>query len=74
MKEYNDVLNRARRLAVSHDLLLAEKAPPTSLVGEDDVLPYLRWKVFHERTIKDAAAFLLVMTVSRYVHVASPDT
>ena len=60
MLEYNDALNRVRCLAVSHDLLLAEKAPPTSLVEEGDVVPYLRWRVYHQHVTKNMAAFLMV--------------
>ena len=60
MLEYNDALNRVRCLSVSHDLLLAEKAPPTSLVEEGDVVPYLRWRVYHQHVTKNMAAFLMV--------------
>lgn len=60
MQEYNDALNRARRLAKSCDLHVTGKAPPTSLVCVEDVLIYLRWMVFHQHSIKNTAAFLLV--------------
>ena len=60
MLEYNDALNRVHCLAVSQDLLLAEKAPPTSLVEEGDIVTYLRWRVYHQHTTKNMAAFLMV--------------
>ena len=60
MVEYTDAVDRARRLSQSCDLVLGNKAPPTSLVELDDVLPYLRWRVFHQHTTKNTAAFLQV--------------
>lgn len=58
--EYNDTLNRARRLSQAVDAVLAEKAPPTKIIRIDDVIIYLRWLVFHQATTKCTAAFMQV--------------
>ena len=60
MAEYTDAVDRARRLSQSCDLVLSDRTLPTSLVELDDVLPYLRWKVFQQHTTKYVATFLQV--------------
>ena len=58
--EYNDTLNRSRRLSQAVDAVLAEKAPPTNIISVEDVTIYLRWLVFHHTTTKCTAAFIQV--------------
>ena len=58
--EYNDTLNRSRRLSQAVDAVLAEKAPPTNIISVEDVTIYLRWLVFHHATTKCTAAFIQV--------------
>ena len=60
LSEYNDAVNRAKRLSLSCDHLLASKAPPIHLLGEDDVLIYLRWLVYQLHCIKNTACFINV--------------
>ena len=60
MVRYDDALNRARRLSVAQDYVLANKNPPTGLVQCDDVLIYLQWLVYHFHTTKMASAYLTV--------------
>ena len=60
MMEYNDALNRAKRLSVSCDCLLADKASPTNLLEVDDVVIYIQWLVYHLHAVKYTSAFLMV--------------
>lgn len=64
MVRYDDALNRARRLSVARDYILANKNLPTGLVQCDDVLIYLQWLVYHFHTTKMASAYL---TVSKFI-------
>ena len=62
MSEYNDAVNRAKRLSVSCDQLLAGKAPPIHVLCEEDILIYLRWLVYQLHCIKNTACFINVST------------
>ena len=69
--EYNDTLNRSRRLSQTVDAVLAEKAPPTNIISVEDVTIYLRWLVFHQATTKRTAGFIKVFDmVVIDIHVA----
>ena len=60
MQEYNHVLNTARRLALSHDLVLASKPPPGNLVTAEDLVVYIRWLVFYQHVTKNVTSFVAV--------------
>lgn len=60
LQEYNDTLNRGRRLSQIVDSVLVGKTPPTTVIELDDVIVYLRWLVFRQATTKRTAAFIQV--------------
>ena len=63
MVRYDDALNRAKRLSIVRDYILANKDPPAGLVHCDDTLIYLQWLVYHFHTTKMASAYLTVSNV-----------
>ena len=58
--EYNDSLNRARRLCRACDLHLAGKPFPPGEISLDDVITYLNWLVHHLHTTQTGVAFMTV--------------
>ena len=60
LQEYNHTLERSRTLSQAVDCVLAEKATPTNIVSEDDVLMYLRWMVYQQHVSKHLEGFVRV--------------
>lgn len=74
MLEYNDCLNRCKRLSASCDLIaesderkagrqLSGGRRPTSLVEAEDVGVVLRWLVYHQGISRKASCFIAVSYV-----------
>ena len=58
--EYNDAVNRAKRLSLSCDQILTGKAAPVHLLSDEDALIYLRWLVYQLHCIKNTSCFINV--------------
>ncbi|KAI1895743.1 hypothetical protein AGOR_G00109630 [Albula goreensis] len=58
MSEYEDAVQRARRLAVSREKALTSKGNPINAVTEEDVVIYLQWLVCHLHSVKTIHGFL----------------
>ncbi|XP_035285832.1 uncharacterized protein si:ch73-242m19.1 isoform X1 [Anguilla anguilla] len=56
--EYEDAVQRARRLAVSREKALTGRGNPINAVTQEDVVIYLQWLVCHLHSIKTIHSFL----------------
>ncbi|XP_071380611.1 putative uncharacterized protein C6orf183 [Centroberyx affinis] len=61
MQEYEDAVQRARRLAVTREKILTGRGNAINLVTQDDVVIYLRWLVCHLHSVKTIHNFLRVL-------------
>lgn len=59
-REYEDAVQRARRLSASRDKILTGRGDATSLLAQDDVVIYLRWLVCHLHSVQTVHNFLRV--------------
>ncbi|XP_070191909.1 uncharacterized protein [Littorina saxatilis] len=77
MKEYNDCIQRAHRLAPTRENHLAGKAEASgTLVTMEDLLIYLRWLVCHQHAMKHFNQYLRViqwLPVTHKLEIAPPD-
>ena len=60
MEEYQDCLQRARRLAVACEVTLAGGDSAMSVVTMDDLLIYSRWFICMLHSVKNIHAFIRV--------------
>ncbi|KAL2098869.1 hypothetical protein ACEWY4_005349 [Coilia grayii] len=58
VREYEDAVQRARRLAVSRERLLTNRLGPDIALSQDDVVIYLQWLVTHLHSLKSIHSFL----------------
>lgn len=58
--EYEDAVQRARRLSASREKMLTGRGNPANLLTQDDVLIYLHWLVCHLRSAQTINNFLRV--------------
>ncbi|XP_062515580.1 uncharacterized protein LOC134191037 isoform X2 [Corticium candelabrum] len=68
ISEYHDAIERAQRLADCMEQILAGGSPSPSLVTQQDVLIYLRYKVTELHSFKRANAYLRVVHLLPYLH------
>ncbi|XP_056624604.1 uncharacterized protein si:ch73-242m19.1 isoform X2 [Triplophysa dalaica] len=59
--EFEDCVQRARRLAVSREKILTGAESPISAVTQDDVIIYLQWLICHLHSVKTIHSFLNVL-------------
>ncbi|XP_073339210.1 uncharacterized protein [Pagrus major] len=59
--EYEDAVQRARRLSVSRDKILTGRGNAANLLTQDDVVIYLRWLVCHLHSVQTVHNFLRVL-------------
>ncbi|XP_067875378.1 putative uncharacterized protein C6orf183 isoform X2 [Heterodontus francisci] len=72
MKEYDDAVQRARRLSVARECLLTETGNSSKSVTQEDVVIYLQWLVCHlhsVRTIHDYLRMLQYLPMSHNIEV-----
>ncbi|KAM8736120.1 uncharacterized protein AB9X84_021648 [Acanthopagrus schlegelii] len=60
-REYEDAVQRARRLSASRDNILTGRGNAASLLAQDDVVIYLRWLVCHLHSVHTVHNFLRVL-------------
>ncbi|XP_061091953.1 uncharacterized protein LOC133124596 [Conger conger] len=58
MGEYEDALQRARRLSVAREKALTGRGNPINAVTQEDVVIYLQWLVCHLHSVKTIHSFL----------------
>ncbi|KAL0969797.1 hypothetical protein UPYG_G00232430 [Umbra pygmaea] len=61
VSEYEDAVQRAKRLAVSREKILTGRGNPINYVTQDDVKIYLTWLVCHLHAVKPIHHFLRVV-------------
>uniref|UniRef100_H3BDV7 DUF4549 domain-containing protein n=1 Tax=Latimeria chalumnae TaxID=7897 RepID=H3BDV7_LATCH len=74
MREYDDAVQRARRLSAARESLLTGKGNPSNLVTQEDLVIYLQWLVCHlhsVRTIHDYLVVLQYLPISDRMEVTS---
>ncbi|MGH0156902.1 UNVERIFIED_CONTAM: hypothetical protein FKN15_076171 [Acipenser sinensis] len=74
MKEYDDTVQRARRLSVARESFLTEKGMPVNAVTQEDLVIYLQWLVCHLQSVKTIHNYLRVLQylpVSERMEVSS---
>jgi len=59
-REYEDAVQRARRLSASRERTLTGRGNPASLLALDDVVIYLQWLVCHLHSAQTIDNFLRV--------------
>lgn len=59
-REYQDAVQRARRLSASREKMLTGRGNPVSLLTQDDVVIYLQWLVCHLHSVQPIHHFLRV--------------
>ncbi|TKS86998.1 Coiled-coil domain-containing protein 162 [Collichthys lucidus] len=59
--EYEDAVQRARRLSASRERILSGRGNPANLLAQDDVVIYLRWLVCHLHSVQHVHNFLTVL-------------
>ncbi|TDG99230.1 hypothetical protein EPR50_G00207510 [Perca flavescens] len=59
--EYEDAVQRARRLSACREKILTGRGNPASLLTQDDVVIYLRWLVCHLHSVQIIHNFLRVL-------------
>ncbi|RXM28684.1 Coiled-coil domain-containing protein 162 [Acipenser ruthenus] len=60
MKEYDDTVQRARRLSVARESFLTEKGTPVNAVTQEDLVIYLQWLVCHLQSVKTIHNYLRI--------------
>ncbi|XP_025756859.1 uncharacterized protein si:ch73-242m19.1 isoform X3 [Oreochromis niloticus] len=60
-REYQDAVQRARRLSASREKMLTGRGNPFSLLTQDDVVIYLQWLVCHLHSVQPIHNFLRVL-------------
>ncbi|XP_029973333.1 putative uncharacterized protein C6orf183 [Salarias fasciatus] len=60
-REYEDAVQRARRLSESRERILTGRGSSASLLAQDDVAIYLRWLVCHLHSVQNVHNFLRVL-------------
>ena len=60
VREYEDAVQRAHRLAASREMLLSGRGSPITVVTREDVTVYLSWLVCHLHSLKTIHSFLRV--------------
>ncbi|KAL3968597.1 granzyme K [Sarotherodon galilaeus] len=60
-REYQDAVQRARRLSASREKMLTGRGNPVSLLTQDDVVIYLQWLVCHLHSVQPIHNFLRVL-------------
>ncbi|KAG9336222.1 hypothetical protein JZ751_002569 [Albula glossodonta] len=73
MSEYEDAVQRARRLAVSREKALTSKGNPINAVTEEDVVIYLQWLVCHLHSVKTIHGFLRHLVSYFNIHYNTQD-
>lgn len=63
MGEYEDAVQRARRLSVAREKALTGRGNPINAVTQEDVVIYLQWLVCHLHSIKTIHSFLRVSSL-----------
>lgn len=58
--EYEDAVQRSRRLSASREKILTGRGNLTNLLTQDDVVIYLRWLVCHLHSVQTIHNFLRV--------------
>ena len=69
MEEYQDCLQRARRLAVACEATLAGSDSAMSVVTMEDLLIYTRWFICMLHSVKKINAFVRVSWCAKLSHV-----
>ncbi|XP_042292989.1 uncharacterized protein si:ch73-242m19.1 isoform X2 [Thunnus maccoyii] len=59
--EYEDAVQRARRLSASREKILTGRGNPDGLLTQDDVVIFLRWLICHLHSVKNIHQFLRVL-------------
>ncbi|XP_037602422.1 putative uncharacterized protein C6orf183 [Sebastes umbrosus] len=59
--EYEDAVQRARRLSASREKVLTGQGSPANMLTQDDVVIYLRWLVCHLHSVQTIHNFLRVL-------------
>ncbi|KAI4884589.1 hypothetical protein NFI96_034543 [Prochilodus magdalenae] len=59
--EFEDALQRSRRLAVSREKVLLGTGSPVNVVTQEDVVVYLQWLICHLHSVKTIHSFLHVL-------------
>ncbi|XP_015211614.2 uncharacterized protein si:ch73-242m19.1 isoform X3 [Lepisosteus oculatus] len=67
MGEYEDAVQRARRLSVSRERVLTGSGNPINAVTPEDIVIYLQWLVCHLHSLKTIHSYLQVL---QYVPVS----
>ncbi|XP_062296819.1 uncharacterized protein si:ch73-242m19.1 [Scomber scombrus] len=62
--EYEDAVQRARRLSASREKILTGRGNPGRLLTQDDAVIYVRWLVCHLHSVQNIHNFLRVKGVS----------
>ncbi|XP_041105837.1 uncharacterized protein si:ch73-242m19.1 [Polyodon spathula] len=61
MKEYDDTVQRARRLSVARESFLTEKGLSVNAVTQEDLVIYLQWLVCHLQSVRTIHNYLRVL-------------
>ncbi|XP_041043277.1 uncharacterized protein LOC121277708 [Carcharodon carcharias] len=61
MKEYDDAVQRARRLSAARECLLTETGNASKFVTQEDVVIYLQWLVCHLHSLTTIHGYLRVL-------------
>lgn len=69
--EYDDAVQRARRLAVSRERLLTNTVGPNITLVQEDLVFYVQWLVTHLHSLKSVHIFLQVDTTPGYPYIAA---
>ncbi|XP_049452775.1 uncharacterized protein si:ch73-242m19.1 isoform X1 [Epinephelus fuscoguttatus] len=59
--EYEDAVQRARRLSACREKILTGRGNPANLLTQDDMVIYLRWLVCHLHSVQTVHNFLRVL-------------
>ncbi|XP_041669131.1 putative uncharacterized protein C6orf183 [Cheilinus undulatus] len=59
--EYEDTIQRARRLSVSREKLLTNRGNTANLLTQEDIIIYLRWLICHLHSVHTVNDFLRVL-------------
>lgn len=68
VQEYEDAVQRARRLAVSRERLLTNSVGPNITLCQEDLVIYIQWLVTHLHSLKSIHSFLQVDATPSYPH------
>ncbi|XP_041828572.1 putative uncharacterized protein C6orf183 [Melanotaenia boesemani] len=59
--EYEDAVQRARRLSASREKVLTSRGNPANLLTQDDVVIYLQWLICHLHSVQTIHNFLRIV-------------